>query len=218
MVFAPPARDPLQASTGKELPFRVLLASKSARRRSLLTEQGINHDVISSGMDDSMLRPGKVSPEQWVAALAYLKAWAAASTRTLKPDELLIGADTLCVQDDQLIGQPADAEDARRSILAMQDRDHAVVTGVALITRNWRWIFVDRAEVTVGHIGNARIDDYIDSGLWQGKAGAYNLTERLEAGWPLTFKGDPTTIVGLPMRQLLPLLSTLGVRPQERQP
>ena len=74
-------------------------------------------------------------------------------------------------------------------------------------------MFVDTATVTVGDIPGREVNAYVNSGQWRGKAGAYNLDERLEAGWPITFSGDPTTIVGLPMRRLLPLLERLGISP-----
>ena len=83
-----------------------------------------------------------------------------------------------------------------------------MVTGVALL---WvtpegdrrREILVDLARVTVGAIGPERIRAYIRSGQWRGKAGAYNLGERIEAGWPISYVGDPTTVMGLPMRALI---------------
>ena len=52
-------------------------------------------------------------------------------------------------------------------------------------------------------MGPARIDEYVATGEWSGKAGAYNLSERMAAGWPIEYDGDPTTIMGLPMRALL---------------
>jgi septum formation protein len=67
-------------------------------------------------------------------------------------------------------------------------------------------MFTDRATVRLGRIAPPEIDGYVASGQWRGKAGAYNLAERLEAGWPITYEGDPGTIMGLPMRRLAPLL------------
>jgi predicted house-cleaning NTP pyrophosphatase (Maf/HAM1 superfamily) len=56
--------------------------------------------------------------------------------------------------------------------------------------------------VRVGHIPDLEIEWYLASGQWRGKAGAYNLSERLTAGWPIEYDGDPGTIMGLPMRKL----------------
>jgi septum formation protein len=56
--------------------------------------------------------------------------------------------------------------------------------------------------VTWGDVDDDAIDEYVASGQWRGKAGGYNLEERLEAGWPIECEGDPTTVMGLPMRRL----------------
>jgi septum formation protein len=63
-------------------------------------------------------------------------------------------------------------------------------------------VFVVGADVRVGDLGGHRIAPYLASGDWRGKAGAYNLFERLDAGWPIAFEGDPLAIVGLPIAAL----------------
>lgn len=193
---------------------RLILASRSPRRRMLLDEAGIAHEVrLAEGVDDGDLSPGEVSPEFWVASLAYLKARAVhESLEDSVGDELVLGADTVCVLDDLVIGQPSDAEDAAGIIRSFENREHDVVTGVAIVGEGGRLVdlFIDRATVRVGSIGEEQISSYVSGGAWVGKAGAYNLFERLEAGWPIEFDGDETTIVGLPMRALRERLGGLG--------
>jgi septum formation protein len=180
----------------------LILASRSPRRHQLLAEHHIDHRAVSPGVDDARLMPGQATPRQWSAALAYFKA--AAAARDPHNRGVVLGADTVCVQHNHIIGQPADAVDARRILRAFDNAEHVVITGVALIDTDTgrRDIFADTASVRWGDVGDLRIDRYIDTGLWRGKAGAYNLHERLDAGWPITFTGDPTTIVGLPMELL----------------
>jgi septum formation protein len=191
---------------------RVYLASRSPRRRLLLGDHGIEHQVVADPLDDGRLVPGQVSPAGWVAALAYLKA--AAALRRLPPRDpgeapvpgaaVVLGADTVVLKDGRVIGQPRDADDARAILHALRAGRHEVLTGVSLIdvaTRR-REFFVDRAVVRVGPLADDAIDEYVRSGDWRGKAGAYNLAERLAAGWPIDFEGDPTTIMGLPMATL----------------
>lgn len=212
----PPRNRATQHRASEPIPtrrdLRVLLASRSPRRRELLDQAGIPHEVIDSGVDDSQLRPGVVAADQWVAALAYLKAAAAASRLAEAPPagdhaptEIVLGADTVVVDRDEIIGQPRDADDAQRILRRLSNGSHSVLTGVALVdpATGRRDIFTDRAEVAVGPISDQCIDDYVRSGLWRGKAGAYNLAERLAAGWPIRFDGDAGTIMGLPMRQLV---------------
>lgn len=185
---------------------RIHLASRSARRRQILGEAGIEHTCGEPGLDDGELEPGDVSPEHWVIALAYLKARTAARDRP--PGEIVLGADTVVVFKGRIIGQPKDGADAERIIRLLAGADHDVVTGVALVdpASNRRDVFIDRAEVTVGAIPDEEITRYIAGGGWRGKAGAYNLSERIGAGWPIRFRGDPNTIMGLPLAALMPRL------------
>jgi septum formation protein len=189
---------------------RVHLASQSPRRRELLRGAGIEHDAAHPGVDDGALSPGAVTPEEWVMALAYLKASTAARAIARHAERggtrvVVLGADTVVVHRGRLMGQPADAEDARRMLLAMRDDVHDVVTGVALVdpATGRRELFADRAVVRVGHIADAEIEAYVQSGAWRGKAGAYNLSERLQAGWPIEFEGDSGTIMGLPVAKVV---------------
>ncbi|MCC6908310.1 MAG: Maf family protein [Phycisphaerales bacterium] len=193
-------------------PPRLLLASRSPRRLLLLREAGYEVDAIDTAIDDGELRPGRVTIAQWTAALAHLKARAAlhahdeSSNRGmfLPAHALIIGSDTVVEMDDRLIGQPRDADDARRIILDLADREHDVITGVSLIhvATGCETLFFDVARVTVGPIPPNSIDEYVATGQWRGKAGAYNLSERLAAGWPIQYQGDPATIMGLPMKRL----------------
>lgn len=180
----------------------LLLASRSPRRRTLLDEGGLAHEAEHPGFDDAVLEPGHVSPEQWVISLAYLKAWTKA--RDAEPGRVVLGADTTCVVDGRMLGTPRDADEAAAMIRSFVNRDHEVITGVALVEAGTgrRRLFADTAAVRFGSLSDADIDRYVASGEWAGKAGAYNLSERLKAGWPITFRGDPSTIMGLPMKRL----------------
>ncbi len=202
------------ASTDARRP--LVLASRSPRRRQLLSAAGIDHIPVETGIDDAELSRGDVTPSQWAAALAYLTARAGAEApgeggTGASRDYTVLGADTICVKDREIIGQPADAADARRILLLLEDAEHEVITGVALVSPARRRIGADRARVRVGRIGRDRLEQFVASGRWRGKAGAYNLAERLDAGWPIEYEGDPTTIMGLPMRLLTRLLSAPGV-------
>lgn len=191
----------------REMP-RVLLASQSPRRRKLLAENGIDHTAVMPGVDDSELVRGGVTPAEWVAALAYFKAAAARDRlhpcETIPGELVILGADTVVRKGDKVIGQPVDAADAEKIIRTLSSGEHEVLTGVAFVdaATGRRDMWVDRSTVRVGEIGDERICEYVASGDWRGKAGGYNLSERLAAAWPIEFEGDPGTIMGLPMRRL----------------
>jgi septum formation protein len=186
------------------------LASASPRRRQLLEEAGVAMRVLAPDIDDGVLRPGPVPPAQWVAALAYLKARRVADLlRTRGAGGTVLAADTVCVVCGAIVGQPADADAARLMIRALRGREHETFTGVCLLALqpSPRTLFADRAVVRVGPLSDTQIDRYVESEEWIGKAGGYNLAERLDAGWPMEFRGDPTSVMGLPMRRLRPLLT-----------
>ncbi|MEI7657202.1 MAG: Maf family protein [Phycisphaerae bacterium] len=190
----------------------ILLASRSPRRRELLAAAGVPHVAAAPVFDDSTLTPGDIgSPSHWVTSLAYLKAWSQACSHPEAP--LVLGSDTACVLDGRLIGTPADALEAEGMIRAFMDRRHEVVTGVAIIDRRGgvprRHLFADAATVHMGRLCEEELAAYLATGAWQGKAGGYNLMDRVRAGWPLTWQGDPTTIMGLPMNRLIGRLNTL---------
>ena len=162
----------------------------------------------------------------WVCSLAYLKAWVItrallARDRLTAPDSeigFVIGADTACSMDGKLIGTPQTAQEAEAMIRAFMGRRHEVITGVAIIevhagAATRRHLFADRASVKMGHLDDKAISRYIATNDWRGKAGAYNLLDRMEAGWPLTYQGDATTVMGLPMTKLLGRLADLVALP-----
>ncbi len=208
--------------------IEVVLASQSPRRRDLLLRAGVVHSVAPRLVDDTHLCPGAVKPGQWATALAYLKAVGAARALGSGPVDarggaglrtLVLGADTVVVKGDRLIGKAENPAEAREIIETLSDGEHEVVTGVALVEMGgkgsgsveWRRLFADTARVRVGAISPADLAAYVSGDGWRGKAGAYNLEERVQAGWPISWSGDPTTVMGLPMARLVPMLRDWGV-------
>ena len=177
----------------------------------MFEQVGVRHAVLPARVDDGELVPGEVDPGEWVAALAYLKAASSAQIFTEdakiehKLNTVVIGADTVCVHGGKILGQPGDRAEAHAMIVSMSDAEHEVLTGIAIVDplTGRRELFIDRSLVRVGTIPEHEIVAYLDSNQWQGKAGAYNITERLAAGWPICFDGDETSIVGIPMTRTL---------------
>ncbi|MGP1272139.1 MAG: Maf family protein [Phycisphaerales bacterium] len=185
----------------------LVLASRSPRRRALLHEAGIPFRSVDGPVDDGGLRPGRVPPEHWVVSLAYLKARAVAEAMPPGDRVVVLGADTVCVADGEILGQPNNEEVAAAMLRSFIDTSHAVVTGVALVEPSGgRELLVDSAAVTWGVVPDEALRGYLASGGWRGKAGGYNLAERLDAGWPIVVDGDPGTVMGLPMRTLPAML------------
>ncbi|MDP7029412.1 MAG: Maf family protein [Phycisphaerales bacterium] len=189
---------------------RIVLASRSPRRAALLAGAGWDVAVRTTAVDDGDLQDGAVPPAAWTTALAWLKARAVWDMLwgTSEPSEALpiVAGDTVCEHGGVMLGQPADAAEAASMIHGMQGASHAVWTGLCvLLPGKARRIGVDRAMVHVGEVPASEIEAYVASGRWRGKAGGYNLSERIDAGWPITYDGHASTIMGMPM----PLLERL---------
>jgi septum formation protein len=181
----------------------LILASGSPRRAELLAAAGIDATLLPPTIDDGVYTSGTMAVEDWVTTLAAMKAHNVLEIASVEEGTVL-GADTVCVVDDTVLGQPADAKEARVMLASMVARSHAVYTGwylVAVVDQQHAF-GCEVVTVTMGHIDDDEIDRYISTQLWQGKAGAYNLAERVDAGWSISCEGDPTSVMGLPMERL----------------
>ena len=189
---------------------RLVLASCSPRRRLLLDQHQFRHEAIDPGLDDGELAPGRVRPRDWAAALAHLKAAAGAKAARARglagPATILLSADTVVDKDGRIIGQPASIDEAREVLGLLRNGRHRVISAAVLVHSGGEDWVVDEVTVEVGDIAHEAIEAYLATGAWRGKAGAYNLIERIEAGWPIRHLGDPTTVMGLPMDRLTPLI------------
>lgn len=188
---------------------RVILGSASPRRRRLLEEAGWEVEQRPPAIDDGALPIDAGTPEATVAALAWFKA--AQLDLPTGPTRAAIAADTVCAVGDRILGKPRDRADASAMLRLLSGGDHRTLTGVCLLDRaGGRRLFVDAATVAVGELDDATLDAYLDTGEWTDKAGGYNLADRIAAGWPIRCEGDPTTVMGLPMRRLGPMLDAMG--------
>ena len=199
---------PTRTVTAPPVAHELCLASGSPRRQRMLRACGLDPVIEPAGVDDGCLVPGRVAPAQWVTALAYFKAQWVAERRTAG---VVLGADTVCVHDGAIFGQPVDAAHAARMLRAMRERRHVTMTGVTVVdaATGARWFLTDATAVTWGAVSDDAIDAYVASEQWRGKAGAYNLEERVADGWPITVDGDPDTVMGLPMQRLAPWFDAL---------
>lgn len=181
----------------------LVLASGSPRRAELLAAAGIDATPLLPTLDDGVYTCGAMDVHDWVITLAALKARNVLEAAGIEVGTVL-GADTVCVVDDIVLGQPADAKEARNMLSSMVDRSHSVFTGWYLVAANdeQACFGCEVVTVTLGYIDGNEIDRYLSTELWKGKAGAYNLAERVDAGWSITCDGDPTSVMGLPIGRL----------------
>jgi septum formation protein len=192
----------------------IHLASQSPRRRELLTQIGIAHDVLAVTVDESP-RPGE-APAEYVLRLALAKARAG---RALRPDRPVLGADTAVVVDDRILGKPRDRNDALAMLGSLAGRGHRVLTAVALIG--------DREEtrLSVSHVRFRPIDESEAAAYWAtgepaDKAGGYAV-QGLGAVFVESIAGSYSGVMGLPLFETGELLRRAGIpalRDRAREP
>lgn len=188
----------------------LILASASPRRREILSAAGIDHVVDAGNVDETPLAGER--PDAYAERLARAKASAVAERQ---PGRTVIGADTVVVIDDQILGKPADAADARRMLEQLSGRDHVVLTAVAVARDRQLQSSVSLTHVSMRRIAAAEIDAYVATGEPMDKAGAYAI-QGGAAGFVERISGDFDNVVGLPIAAVRRLLSAVGGSYPER--
>lgn len=181
---------------------RIVLASRSPRRMEILRREGARFESIEAAVDDAATPPPG-DPHEVARALAVAKAQAVAASHADRCREaFVVAADTICHHRGASVGKASDPQEARAILLRMMDGPHAVVTGVAVLRDGVLRTFVDEATVRLERVSPTDLQHYVESGLWVGKAGAYDIEERRRAGWTVHCEGDPDTVGGLPWKRL----------------
>lgn len=192
---APQVGDGFKLGDGSRLKSLVL-ASASPRRAEILRAVGWPFEIQPADIDES-IRPGESAPD-YVQRLALTKAEAIAATRLFG---LVLGADTVVVADDVILGKPRDEEDARSMLRRLSGKWHEVLTGVALVCAEdkRRHVAYERTRVRFAAISEREIEEYVATGEPLDKAGAY----AVQGGAALFIEaidGDYWNVVGLPAR------------------
>lgn len=199
--------------------MNIILASKSPRRKEILSIITEDFEIMSEEVDerqieDSVLKAGG-DAEQVQKELAKKKAAAVFDLLSdeQKSEAVVIGADTSVVCDGQILGKPVDKNDARRMLLMLCGKTHEVITGVCVKTKDEETVFTEVTFVRFGEPDEYQrdlIERYINTDEPYDKAGAYGIQQ----GGALlveTVEGDYFNVVGLPARKLSLVLSKLEI-------
>ncbi|MEP7381638.1 MAG: Maf family protein [Gemmatimonadota bacterium] len=187
------------------MPLHVILASQSPRRRELLQQIGVAHEVRPADIDETYL-PHEL-PQSHAERLAREKAMTLAAANM---DAIVIGADTIVVIDDRVLGKPASATDAREMLRALSGRTHRVYTAVAVARGAQVVSGVEGVEVTFRPLNDAQIDAYVATGEPMDKAGAYGI-QGFGATLVARIQGDYFAVMGLALGRLVALLADIGI-------
>jgi len=184
---------------------RFILASKSPRRYELLKQVGLDFDVIPSGIEEDYIK-GE-SPRKHVLRLAEAKAL---DVGNQYPDRWVIAADTIVYVDHSVLGKPKDREEAKKMLRRLSGREHRVLTGFSV--HNLEEGKGDRetvqTAVKVKRLTQPEMDWYMKTGEPFDKAGGYAI-QGIGSFMIESIKGSYTNVVGLPICELIQMLSRL---------
>ncbi len=208
-------------------PWSLILASRSPRRRELLAEAGYQFRVVAPDEDVECGVCSEAGPAGLVTELAYLKALAVRKKlETESPPllfspspTLLLAADTVAECNGLILGKPRDEADARRILTELSGREHRVLTGVCLwplLPRHLKQgpgegdplVRIAVTKLRMDPLSDSQLDEYLASGQWEGKAGAFGYQDRL--GWVHIVEGSASNVVGLPMELLAEMLNEIA--------
>ena len=185
----------------------LILASKSPRRRYLLTQAGLSFTVIPSHIDESSVPLS--SPEVYVKLLAEAKANQVSEDY---PEKWVIGADTVVMIDENLLGKPESRAEARLMLKCLSGKIHQVFTGYCICckAKNRSYSEVIKTDVRFKRLSDTEIEWYIRTDEPFDKAGAYAI-QGLGTFLVKSIKGSYTNVVGLPVCEVIEYLIDEGI-------
>ena len=189
--------------------MKLILASASPRRAEILRNAGIPFGVHTTQLDETQ-RPGELHGD-YVRRLALEKARAAADASQDCSDRLFIGADTIVLAGDEILGKPVSKADARRMLRKLSGGVHEVHTGLAVVKRpgSREIVVAEVTRVTFAPLTSEDIDSYIATGEPFDKAGAYGI-QGIGGRYVTRIEGCYFNVMGLPLARLCWLLGEFG--------
>lgn len=179
--------------------YNIILGSNSPRRKTLLAGLDIAFEVKTiPDIDESF--PDNLSPEEIPLFIAANKA--AAFRPGMHPNELLITADTVVVVGDKIIGKPTDKDDAVRILKLLSGREHRVITGVYLVTKDKSSCFSVVSTVSFAKLQEEEINYYLEKYSPYDKAGSYGIQEWIGYIGVESINGSFYNVMGLPVQRL----------------
>jgi septum formation protein len=200
--------------------YHLILASSSPRRQELLAEAGYRFEVVPPHETAECGICSSGGPAALVVELASSKAADVAAQLkhrgALSRSCVIIACDTVAECGGEILGKPRDEDHARSMLDLLRGSVHRVYSGVCV----WQPLAdgdagkpdvrLATSQLQMDAISDAELDDYLASGLWQGKAGAFGYQDR--AGWLHLTSGSESNVVGMPMELLQEMLDEIGIR------
>ena len=183
--------------------MRIILASKSPRRKEILENLGIKFQIITCETDE---HTSETDGRKYVEEIAFRKGDAVRALLESKGeftnDKIILSCDTVVVSaDGEIMGKPRDRADAKRMILAFSGKPHFVISGIALITKEKTVVTSESTTVFFDTVDEADVEKYLDTDEAYDKAGAYAI-QGYASLWINGIEGDYFNVVGLPVKKL----------------
>jgi len=178
--------------------WNLILASASPRRAELLQLAGFQFTVRMMEVDESF--PKDLSAVEVAVFLAKKKA--AAQKAMLEDQDLLITADSVVILGEQILGKPENKDEAKSMLTALSGKQHQVITGVCLMSKNKEISFSVSSDVFMEHLSDLEIEHYIEHYQPFDKAGSYGIQEWIGINRIKRIEGSYTNIMGLPTAEL----------------
>ena len=182
-----------------------ILASQSPRRRELLAMLGLEFEIFTADIDETM--DPALSAEEAVAAVCERKARAVGEGH---PGRLIVAADTIVVVDGKILGKPHCEDEARQMLHSLSGRSHRVMTGFCLWRDGACETHVETTKLWFRDLSDGEIDAYVATGSPMDKAGAYGFQDQA-AVFVQRLEGDYYNVMGLPLCALTQALRKWGV-------
>jgi len=186
---------------------KLLLASQSPRRKELLEQTGIELEIVPSDIDEEDI--SIKNPVEYVKALSFMKAEKVAAAY---PDSWILGADTIVVVRDQILGKPESEHHAREMLRLLSDREHLVFTGFCIMNKHKRTVIKTAVETRVWFksLSDQEIKWYVSTREPFDKAGGYGI-QGLGAFLVKKISGSYSNVVGLPVCEVVETLMKLKI-------
>ena len=198
--------------------MRLILASASPRRSELLSNVGVNYDIIvpkfdeRAYMEEQMLLRGYISPQEQTYMLAYQKASRALDCIEDKQKAIVLGVDTSVVVDDIILGKPKDEHEAVKMLMMLSGRAHKVVSGFALVAGDGReYTSYEETNVYMRAFTEAEALNYVQREYVLDKAGAYAIQGKASV-FVEKIDGCYFNVVGLPVFRVARALEDFGIK------
>lgn len=188
--------------------MQLVLASGSPRRAELLRSIGVEFVVCAADIDETPLL-GETATS-YVNRMANEKCLAAKTRLATSDRSVVLAADTIVAVDGDILGKPADDEEARRMLRRLSGRSHDVHTAVCVATPTDIGITRVTTSVVFAPLSAAEIDWYVGRGESLDKAGAYGM-QTAGALLVVRIDGSPTNVIGLPLRETVGMLLAAGI-------